>query len=73
MKTEEEIATQHDVYLFDLNTDATLFYNQCRNILQDGFYSEKRGIVVISGKEVTCPEWMPLQPFQYKSKTSISL
>ena len=72
-KVIEKIETPHDVYLFSPWSEAELFYRQCRNVCESGIYGNKRGIITISGMEVTVPEWMPLQPFDFISKKTIIL
>lgn len=58
----------HDVYDFELGSHATIFYNQCREACKNHVYADKKGLIVISGKTVTVPEWMPLYPFEYLNK-----
>lgn len=57
---------KHDVYEFNLGSEATIFYNQCQNIIRDPRQNKKTGIVAITGYTVTCPDWMPLMPMKHK-------
>jgi hypothetical protein len=52
----------HNVYKFNLNTDAEIFYRQCQNIIRNPFKNKKSGILTICGNEVTSPDWMDVVP-----------
>lgn len=74
-KAKHEGVIKHIRYIFILGTDANIFYNQCREACSHGKYNHKKGIIVITGKEVTVPHWMPYAPIKHaiESRENINL
>lgn len=60
LKLEEPELIPHEVFTFKLPSQAEICYRQCQDKIcsAKNAWRDKKGLVVISGCDVTIPDWM---------------
>lgn len=62
MKKQERELIPHEVFTFKLQSQAETLYRQCQDKIRSAKnnWRDKKGLVVISGLDVTVPSWMEI-------------